>query len=283
MYHLRVALFKNLSRALDIFRGLDINQDGNITRNEFYQVCHSRSLPSAVARLRDPLGSRHFAVIRVQVLPLLGPYSAPRPGVQNEATRRMDELFDEIDDNGNGLIEYRELASKLRTASMTLGDRPELVAMNKAQQAGMARLSGMGNSADFRGVRAGAGNTVPEKGPWWRTPDSFPPPLQLPARPGTVDVSRKGQARLAALGPPRPQSTQDGQRRLERPQTSLQRPTADERARSIVSPGRLRSPERSRSPVEGSRSVASWSRSRGRSGGKETVRYNRCNWRWNQR
>ena len=39
VYQLQLALFKNLSRALDIFRGLDVNQDGNITRNEFYQVC----------------------------------------------------------------------------------------------------------------------------------------------------------------------------------------------------------------------------------------------------
>ena len=73
------------------------------------------------------------ALLCAQVLPMLGPYSVPQPGEQSDATRAMDVIFDAIDDNGNGLIEYRELAASLRTTSWTLGDRPELVPINKVR------------------------------------------------------------------------------------------------------------------------------------------------------
>ena len=74
---LREALVANLARVLDLFRGLDENGDGNVSKKEFRKA-----------------------------LPLLG---------LTEITRDTADLFfNTIDEDGSGSIQYSELSKKLR-------------------------------------------------------------------------------------------------------------------------------------------------------------------------
>ena len=70
---------KNLSRVTDIFHGLDVNNDGSITRAEFREA-----------------------------LPVLG-FGAG-------GWQAMDKLFDSLDESGDGVLEFSELEAKLGDA-----------------------------------------------------------------------------------------------------------------------------------------------------------------------
>lgn len=77
MNNLRLRLLEGAGKVIDLFRSLDRDGDGKVTRDEFRQA-----------------------------LPLVG--------FDSSQTDVVDDLFRELDGDGNGTIEYEELTAALR-------------------------------------------------------------------------------------------------------------------------------------------------------------------------
>ena len=89
---LRRALLRDMGRVLDLFRSLDLDGNGVVTRAEFRAV-----LPMLLQRMAHELKTK------VVELPLAS-------SLEDE----MDEIFTSLDTDGSGHIEYRELNAALR-------------------------------------------------------------------------------------------------------------------------------------------------------------------------
>ena len=76
---LKTCMTRELGRVVDLFRDLDLNEDGTVSKREFRKA-----------------------------LPLLG-FSLP-----TASRRDIDLLFEEFDANGDGQIKYDELRGRLR-------------------------------------------------------------------------------------------------------------------------------------------------------------------------
>lgn len=93
---IKAAMIKAASRVVDFFRHLDSDGDGNVTRAEFRSA-----------------------------LPLLG-FGAGGRGA-------IDSLFDSLDTNGNGTIEYEELAAVLRRDDVAIAAELQAGAMGEIE------------------------------------------------------------------------------------------------------------------------------------------------------
>ena len=82
---MRMMLHENAQRAIDMFRALDKNGDGTVSKSEFRAA-----------------------------LPLLG-FDAAKMDL-------IDDLYNELDDNGNGLLDHSELEKALRRDDIVLAD-----------------------------------------------------------------------------------------------------------------------------------------------------------------
>ena len=76
---LKTCMTRELGRVVDLFRDLDLNEDGTVSKREFRKA-----------------------------LPLLG-FSLP-----TASRRDIDLLFEEFDANGDGQIKYDKLRGRLR-------------------------------------------------------------------------------------------------------------------------------------------------------------------------
>jgi Ca2+-binding EF-hand superfamily protein len=95
---LKAALRRGAGRVMDCFRAMDRNGDQTVTRREF-----------------------------AAALPLLGFASSNRPVIE--------AIFDEIDSDGSGSIDYKELNSALRRDDVTLAAELQAGAMGEIETA----------------------------------------------------------------------------------------------------------------------------------------------------
>jgi Ca2+-binding EF-hand superfamily protein len=93
---LKAALRRGAGRVMDCFRAMDRNGDQTVTRREF-----------------------------AAALPLLGFASSNRPVIE--------AIFDEIDSDGSGSIDYKELNSALRRDDVTLAAELQAGAMGEIE------------------------------------------------------------------------------------------------------------------------------------------------------
>ena len=166
---MRTWLLENSGRAIDLFRQLDINGDGQIIKAEF-----------------------------TAALPLLG--------FDDSKAWVLEELFDRLDENGNGSLEYEEMHHQLRRDDIVLREDLRAGAVEFETEA-----------KNFYELRGYDGSLKKEPTGLRRAPPRAQPRRSPPR------LGRGDDAATVSVVPPKDEATKELEDRLERCRADLAR------------------------------------------------------------